>query len=103
MAAQRGMSCITDKLNAAHLSVYTGHSGTRITTSHLLAFRAKKGRGRAGCRAEIRPSGRVLKMIHQVPPHIEKFNQGTSKGTVHAWPFKRNEYFRTLLAQHNTN
>lgn len=44
MAAQRGMSCITAKLNAAHLSVYTGHSGTRITTSHLLAFRDKKDR-----------------------------------------------------------
>lgn len=42
MAAQRGRACITDKLNAAHLSVYSSHSGTHITASPLLAFLAKK-------------------------------------------------------------
>jgi len=43
MVAQRGRSCIKDKLNAAHLSVYSSHSGTHFTASPLLAFLAKKG------------------------------------------------------------
>lgn len=106
MVAQRGRPCITDKLNAAHLSVYSSHSGTHITASPLLAFLAKKEQVWAGCGAEIRPTGYGVQMIHQVLLHIEEFNQGTSKGRVHAWPFNSNKYFKMRLqawAQHNTN
>lgn len=94
MVAQRGRSCIKDKLNAAHLSVYSSHSGTHFTASPLLAFLAKKDQAWAGNRAEIRPTGCVVQMIHQILLHIEEFNQGTSKGRVHAWPFNSNKYFK---------
>ncbi len=106
MVAQRGRACITDKLNAAHLSVYSSHSGTHITASPLLAFLAKKEQAWAGCGAEIRPTGCKVQMIHQVLLHIEEFNQGTSKGRAHAWPFNSNKYFKMCLqawTQHNTN
>lgn len=98
MAAQRGRSCIKDKLNAAHLSVYSSHSGTHITTSPLLAFLTKKDQAWAGCRAEIRPTGCGVQMIHQVLLHIEEFNQERSKGRVHAWPFNSNKYFEMRLS-----
>lgn len=106
MAAQRGRTCITDKLNAAHLSVYSSHSGTHITASPLLAFLAKKEQVWADCGAEIRPTGCGVQMIHQLLLHIEEFNQVTSTVRAHAWTFNSNKYFKMHLqawAQHNTN